>query len=338
VPGLIAGAVLDLLGHPVQGCLLEDEGGRVVAHALPDASLPRAVERAVLLSSTGPLDAAVTGRRTQGLVASGPVVASRLEGWSFLRAALLDRSGALWLVGRDLDLPLTSVEQVCALSLHVTAPSPLAACLAGNPHAALPPALASCRRWWVSALDVARLPASDRLVVQGCVVDGRPYLVVGATAATCTAQVARLLHGTRAGLSRSWEAPRLDAARRQADLALEVAGPGEVVSVEERRSALVVHHVTKNLATLPDLGDDPLARLAEHDQRRDARLVDTLRCWLTATTGELAIHSNTLRYRLRRIEQITGVDLRHDATARLELQLRLAGQPQLSLGTSSTAS
>ena len=35
------------------------------------------------------------------------------------------------------------------------------------------------------------------------------------------------------------------------------------------------------------------------------------------------VHQNTLRYRLRRIQEITGIDLRNDSAGRLELHLRL---------------
>jgi sugar diacid utilization regulator len=71
-----------------------------------------------------------------------------------------------------------------------------------------------------------------------------------------------------------------------------------------------------------------LQPLAAHDERRGADLVPTLRVWLrtgcstTATADELVVHPNTVGYRLRRIEQLTGRNLRGVDT-RLELQLAL---------------
>jgi hypothetical protein len=327
VPGLTEGAraVVDRL--EVVGCVLEGRAGEVLAHALPDRELPGPLVRAVVSGSVAPLDGSLEGRRTVGLTGTGPVVRAALE--CFVVVRLPRDDGALWLL-TDGEVP-ELIDLEAAAELLTETPS-LAACLQGD--SPLPAALAQCRRWWVVALaEPQRLPPS-RLVVQTC----GSHAVVGGPASALTRHVRGLLTGRRAGVSRAWEEPRLAAARVEADLALEVAGPGEVVTADEQRSALVVRHVTKALATLPDLGDDPLARLVGYDTRRAGRLVETLRCWLSSSTAELSIHSNTLRYRLKRIEQITGIDLRTDALGRLELQLRLAAQPQLSRSTSSTAS
>jgi sugar diacid utilization regulator len=71
-----------------------------------------------------------------------------------------------------------------------------------------------------------------------------------------------------------------------------------------------------------------LRPLAAHDARRGGDLIPTLRAWLrtgcstTATAEELVVHPNTVGYRLRRIEQLTGRNLR-GVDIRLELQLAL---------------
>jgi sugar diacid utilization regulator/GAF domain-containing protein len=80
-----------------------------------------------------------------------------------------------------------------------------------------------------------------------------------------------------------------------------------------------------------------LGPLAVHDERRGGDLVATLRVWLstgcsTAATAErLVVHPNTVGYRLRRIEQLSGRNLRGVDT-RLELQLALTVRDIVVLG------
>ncbi|WP_031088847.1 PucR family transcriptional regulator, partial [Streptomyces sp. NRRL S-15] len=70
----------------------------------------------------------------------------------------------------------------------------------------------------------------------------------------------------------------------------------------------------------------PLDRLRAYDRTHDAALVQTLRCWLdnfgdiSAASEHLHVHKNTLRYRLKRITEVTEVDLA-DAEMRFELML-----------------
>ena len=59
----------------------------------------------------------------------------------------------------------------------------------------------------------------------------------------------------------------------------------------------------------------PIARLLEYDERNDSGLAETLEAWLDAlgdvraASAALFIHPNTLRYRLRRLEEVSGLDL-----------------------------
>jgi purine catabolism regulator len=77
-----------------------------------------------------------------------------------------------------------------------------------------------------------------------------------------------------------------------------------------------------------------LARLAQYDTRRSAQLVRTLEEYLrhrgnvSATAEALYVHQNTLRQRLERIEQLTGIDLRGRDSLTLDLALRLAALEQ----------
>jgi DNA-binding PucR family transcriptional regulator len=74
---------------------------------------------------------------------------------------------------------------------------------------------------------------------------------------------------------------------------------------------------------------DALRVLAEHDRRRNAQLLQTLeeflrqRCHVGATAQALYVHPNTLRQRLRRIEELTGLDAREADWLVLEVALKL---------------
>ena len=73
-----------------------------------------------------------------------------------------------------------------------------------------------------------------------------------------------------------------------------------------------------------------MAALIDYDRDRNARLVDTLerylaaRCSVAASARALYIHPNTVRQRLERIQQITGLDLRAEDLLSLELALKVA--------------
>jgi purine catabolism regulator len=72
-----------------------------------------------------------------------------------------------------------------------------------------------------------------------------------------------------------------------------------------------------------------VARLADYDAERGTQLLRTLdvllahRGSITATAEALFVHQNTLRQRLRRMADITGLDLRHDDPLLLELAVKL---------------
>ncbi|PJE94691.1 hypothetical protein CUT44_30230 [Streptomyces carminius] len=76
----------------------------------------------------------------------------------------------------------------------------------------------------------------------------------------------------------------------------------------------------------------PVARLTALDDGNGGTMVATLRAYLdhfgdvSAASRALGVHPNSLRYRLRRITEVSGLDLA-DPDARLlaHLQLRLLG-------------
>lgn len=80
-----------------------------------------------------------------------------------------------------------------------------------------------------------------------------------------------------------------------------------------------------------------LTQLAEYDQRRQARLIDTLEAYLAARGGiraaaeTLLIHTNTLRQRLDRIELLSGLKLSEQDPLSLELSIKVFRLNQLGL-------
>lgn len=91
--------------------------------------------------------------------------------------------------------------------------------------------------------------------------------------------------------------------------------------------------VSEVLALLQERGglrDPRLTALTSYDRRHGTRLAESVLAWLDAlgevrvAADALHIHPNTLRYRVRRAEQLTGIDLAQPQQRLLAmLQLRL---------------
>ncbi|MEV5534263.1 PucR family transcriptional regulator [Streptomyces prunicolor] len=111
----------------------------------------------------------------------------------------------------------------------------------------------------------------------------------------------------------------------------------QALSVARRRGRVLVEH--EQLAAgsvLPLLADDAvrafadglLRPLSEHDATGRGDLVASLRAWLSrhgqwdAAAADLGVHRHTLRYRMRRVEEILGRSL-DDPDVRMELWLAL---------------
>ena len=108
---------------------------------------------------------------------------------------------------------------------------------------------------------------------------------------------------------------------------------GQVVSVPELGLTGLLAAVTDE--RLVDYSRRHLGPLMQHDSTRKGSLVSTLRAYLE--TGEqqqaasrLRVHPNTLRYRLDRIREISGVDL-EDPETRLNLAVALRVQALLGM-------
>ncbi len=74
---------------------------------------------------------------------------------------------------------------------------------------------------------------------------------------------------------------------------------------------------------------DALKKLGEYDNQRQAQLTRTLEEYLrqrgkiSATAQALYVHPNTLRQRLRRIEELTGINIKTDDWLMIEIALKL---------------
>ncbi|MEU9355744.1 PucR family transcriptional regulator [Streptomyces griseoloalbus] len=118
------------------------------------------------------------------------------------------------------------------------------------------------------------------------------------------------------------------AAYKQAEQALSVA--------RRRGRVLVEHERMAAGSVLPLLADDAvrafadglLRALHDHDATGRGDLVASLRAWLSrhgqwdAAAADLGVHRHTLRYRMRRVEEILGRSL-DDPDVRMELWLAL---------------
>jgi len=135
----------------------------------------------------------------------------------------------------------------------------------------------------------------------------------GTIAAACQRLVE--LATARIGVSEAF--PRLEMAPdalRQARVACIAAAPESREVVRYERESLAVL-----LASAPEAGtvfaQAVLRPVLEQPAADRAQLLETLRTWFTengstsAAAARLYEHRNTVRYRLRRIEKLTGVEL-----------------------------
>jgi GAF domain-containing protein len=86
---------------------------------------------------------------------------------------------------------------------------------------------------------------------------------------------------------------------------------------------------------------DAVGKLADYDAQRGAQLLGTLEEFLrrhgsiSATSEALYVHPNTLRQRLRRIGELSGLDLRRDDWLAIEIAVKMV-KLQQALGASKT--
>ncbi|MGW8356907.1 PucR family transcriptional regulator [Streptomyces wedmorensis] len=182
------------------------------------------------------------------------------------------------------------------------------------------------------ALEAAAARAGEAVLA---VPEGERRLVVlagdgGAVVAACEGYAEREAEdaGVIVGLSAPAGPIAAATAYKQAEQALSVA--------RRRGRALVEHEDLAAGSVLPLLADDAvrafadgmLRALRDHDATGRGDLVASLHAWLSrhgqwdAAAADLGVHRHTLRYRMRRVEEILGRSL-DDPDVRMELWLAL---------------
>lgn len=124
----------------------------------------------------------------------------------------------------------------------------------------------------------------------------------------------------------------LTRSRDSADRALRVLRSGSTSRRVARAADVHIESLMLQLAGLAAAeghrASGPVARLAAYDAAHRTQLVETLRAWLDAfgdaikAAGQVHVHPNTFRYRLRRIAEVGGIDL-DDADSRFAAMLEL---------------
>jgi len=165
-----------------------------------------------------------------------------------------------------------------------------------------------------------------------------------------------LLRIPAAGLGNLIEAVRRVHAEVAPEVAIGISNPCEgahsfAAGFEEAAHALIgtgVLRTRPRVLTYDDLGvykyllrmsrdaaerdkhREAIAKLADYDDAHRTSLLPTLeeflarRGTISATAGALYIHPNTLRQRLRRIMELTGLDLRREDWLMVEIGVKLA--------------
>ncbi|MGV9817439.1 PucR family transcriptional regulator [Nocardia xishanensis] len=104
---------------------------------------------------------------------------------------------------------------------------------------------------------------------------------------------------------------------------------GRVTTLAESRTAVLLGEILDVLATRDDLRDPRVRALFDYDRDHGSQLGESVEGYLREhgdvrrAAAALSVHPNTLRYRLRRAESITGIGLT-DPADRLLLELQLA--------------
>lgn len=195
-----------------------------------------------------------------------------------------------------------------AFALHLRAVSPRAtATLIGDVSYGLVPIAGSVEEGEARAIRIAHDfldRVGDRL---------RPVVAIGPVAA----ELAGLVH-----------------ARAQTDRTLRVLREGRggrrVARLEDIQVEALLLELRDLVAARGERPTGALARLIDYDRRHQTNLVETLQAWLdafgdvTAAADAQFVHQNTFRYRLRRLAEVSGMDLANpDQRFAAMLQLRV---------------
>lgn len=155
---------------------------------------------------------------------------------------------------------------------------------------------------WARQL-VGALEESRSVVLRAAIAAGVPHL---GDVAAARAEVDRVLDGTAEALPEA-----------------------RVTTLAESRTAVLLGEILDLVGQREELHDPRVEALRAYDDRRGADLCASAAAFLAdhgdvrSAAERVRVHPNTLRYRLRRVEQVTGLDLRVPSD-RLLLELQLA--------------
>jgi len=123
------------------------------------------------------------------------------------------------------------------------------------------------------------------------------------------------------------------AARTEVDRVLDGTAAtfpqGRVTTLAESLTPVLLGEIVDLIAEHPELHDPRLEALRDYDRRHNSSLRASVHAYLAeygdvrGAAKSLNVHPNTLRYRLRRVEEILGIELSNTAD-RILLELQLA--------------
>ncbi|GGG23599.1 transcriptional regulator [Rhodococcoides trifolii] len=119
------------------------------------------------------------------------------------------------------------------------------------------------------------------------------------------------------------------AARAEVDRVLDGTTTERVTTLADSRTTVLLGEILDLVASRDDLHDPRLDALVAYDAKNSSEMRRSVEAYLDAlgdvraAADTLQIHPNTLRYRIRRVQKITGIDL-SDPAARLLTAVQLA--------------
>ncbi|AYJ48439.1 PucR family transcriptional regulator [Rhodococcus sp. P1Y] len=124
------------------------------------------------------------------------------------------------------------------------------------------------------------------------------------------------------------------AARYEVDRVLDrTTGENRVTTLAESRTSVLLGEIVELVANHEHLLDPRIGVLRAYDEKNSGAMIESLGAYLScfgdvrAAAIQLHIHPNTLRYRIKRVEEILGADLADaDERVLIELQLRVSGR------------
>ena len=272
-----------------------------------------------------------------------PDAGSVLEGAAAIAARLIERArGAptqealqiqrlLGLRGGSVDIPSLSA----ALSLPSSGPAAVIGIAGRN---------ADSQRW-AGPAPIADIAAAVRLHASAyapeslvATTDARIYVLIprtrpGGLPRWIGGMLDRLTRRTGIDLRAAVAAPvaalaEIAAARVEVDRVLDRPGTERVSTLAESRTSVLLGEIADLVAGQDQLRDPRLQALVDDDLTRDGSLVSSVAEYLDrfgdvrTAASALHVHPNTLRYRIRRAEQVLGMRL-DDPADRLLLQLQI---------------